>query len=124
MWNGSFWLKYTDLEDDDESEEWNGAVNSAFVSEDRIRVEFSGSDPDYGKFSGECDLTRDGAFFIGSGVMRALEKSVASSVNVTKETIGATIVLEGTWRDVGDPDTYELCIELERAADSRGGRKR
>ena len=112
MLTGKLWLDYDKGE---EEEHWDANVTRGIFRDDEIVLEFSGHDPDVGKFYGTCKLTKSGALYIGGGSFTVRQESAAASVSVALTHEKDTILLTGIWRDAGDADHYDVTVELERS---------
>lgn len=109
MCTGEFWLDY---DDGDDEEHWHGRVTRCIVRDDQIVLEFSGQDPDYGAFQGNCNLRKQGALFIGSGSFTVAKENGTAIVSATFSQSGKAASLSGSWQDAGDSSAYDLTIEL------------
>jgi hypothetical protein len=109
MYTGEFWLDYNDGDDE---EHWYGRVTRCIVRDDQIALDFSGQDPDYGAFLGNCNLRKQGALFIGGGSFTVAKESGTATVSVTFSQSGKAASLAGSWQDTGDSSAYDLSIEL------------
>ena len=111
MLTGKLWLDYDNGE---EEEHWDANVTCGILRDDEIVLEFSGHDPDEGKFYGTCKLTKSGALYIGGCSFTVRQKSAAASVSLALTNEKDVILLTGIWRDAGVSEPYDVTVELER----------
>lgn len=121
MLKGQLWLDYDNGEDE---EHWEASVTCAILRDDEVVVEFSGRDPDFGKFSGSFKACKVGPRYVGGGSFTVQGASTTASVSVILTNDGDSISIEGTWQDSGDSEAYDLTAELEHIANNSSKRTR
>jgi len=112
MFTGQLWLDY---DVDGFEGRYQANVTRALIRGDEIAIEFSGTDPDDGPFSGSCHLEKKGAFFTGSGHFSVRKDSQSASVVVALKREDGCVSLTGSWQDSGDSEAYDFTVELEEA---------
>jgi hypothetical protein len=111
--SGTLWL---DFQDETDESRYEARVERAIVRDREILLQFKGSHPDDGAFTGQCELSQRGAFFVGDGFFLCGGKQYNAVVSATLRRTSGGAELTGTWQDVGDPDPYVLNVDLEDAA--------
>lgn len=101
-----------DFDDGEEESHFHARTGSAVVSQDEIRMEFSGVQSDEGPFRGECHLVRRDALFVGSGWIESKDGRCEATVRATLKRLPHGVSLTGTWQDRGDPAAYEFAADL------------
>lgn len=69
-----------------------------------------------GAFTGSCELEQVSKWkYKGNGRMRDASSGEVfeSTINAQLKLVGKLLVLEGHWLDDGDPDAFDLYIEIE-----------
>lgn len=115
MLTGTLWL---DFEDEEDESHYQAQVERAIIREHEIILQFKGGDLDDGPFSGQCQLSKQEAFFIGVGYFLCGGKRYDAVVRASLKQAGGNIELSGTWQDAGDPDPYDFSVDLEETAGS------
>lgn len=104
-----------DFENDDEEAHYNAEVIRAILRPDELVLEFQGHDLDEGSYTGSCRLIRSGTSFDGGGDFRFSRSVTKATIKATATESSEQILLEGSWKDDRDPDSYDLQINLHRA---------
>lgn len=104
-----------DFENDDEEGHYKAEVIRAILRPDELVLEFHGHDLDEGSYTGNCRLSRSGASFSGRGEFCFGRSVTKATIKATANESSEQLFLEGSWKDDGDPDSYDLQINLHRA---------
>lgn len=105
---------FLDYESEDEEAHYQADVTRAVLDGESLVLEFSGSDPDEGRYRGACRLRRQGEAFLGVGEFQSTTVKPLNArvrLEIDEET-GESLALSGTWLDDGDEESYQVDIEL------------
>lgn len=110
MFKGKLYLDY------EGDPQYSAVVSRCIFRENEIVFEFSGVRGEEGGFQGHAKVISNGDKYSGEGdFIYADGTAVKASIILEAVADGEAKSLVGTWQDDGDPEPYDLEIDLEPA---------